>query len=132
METFRSSVVFTCVAVALACTSPAGEAAALASPAPLAATQSGRIEHVSPARDSVCPVPKRFEWTAVEGADRYAMELSNDIDMLVFSHDSIRGMTLEMPAGAVLAAGTYFWRVTAARDGCPVGDSGRAAFVVRE
>ena len=127
MATFRYSLFVSCVAVALACSSPAGQSAA-----PRAQEPPGVIDPVAPARDSVGPSPKRFEWTAITAADHYAIELTTDIDIVVFTHESLREPALTMPADFALVAGTYFWRVTAVRDGRLVGDSGRSAFVVRD
>ena len=133
MATFRYSAVVACVAIALACATPAGQSGATA-PAPPSDVQNrlGVIDPVTPERDSVGPPPKGFEWTAIEGADHYELGLSNDLDGVVFSHNDVRGTTLAMPAEVSLMAGTYFWRVTAERAGRLVGDSGRSAFVVRE
>jgi hypothetical protein len=125
MATFRSSAVIFIVVVALACTKTPGQSAA-------AAQSPGVIDPITPGRDSVGPAPKRFEWTAIEGADHYEIEVLTDIDMEVFSHDDVRGTTLPMPAEVTLTPGTYFWRVGAVRNGRLVGDSGRTAFVVRE
>ncbi len=74
----------------------------------------------------------QFEWTAIQGAERYEIELSNDIDMVVFTHEDVRATALPMPKDFTLMPGTYYWRITAVRGGRLVGDSGRSAFVVRE
>ncbi|MDO8679540.1 MAG: hypothetical protein Q7R30_13375 [Acidobacteriota bacterium] len=129
MEIFRCSLVVFTIAIALACTKTAGESD---SPATPAAQGPGVIDPVTPGRDSVGPAPRRFEWTAIKGADHYEIELLTDIDMEVFSHGDVRGTILPMPDGVTLTPGTYFWRVGAVRDGRLVGDSGRTAFVVRE
>ena len=130
MATFRYSVAALILAVAVACTKTAGQAevpgAAPTGQGPAA------IDPINPARDSVGPAPKRFEWTAIKGAEHYEIEVLTDIDMEVFSHGDVRGTTLPMPAEVTLTPGTYFWRVGAVRDGRLVGDSGRTAFVVRD
>lgn len=125
METFRCSVLVFAIALGLACTKTAG------GPAP-AAQGPAAIDPIMPGRDSVGPAPKRFEWTAIKGADHYEIELLTDIDMEVFSHGDVRGTILPMPEGVTLTPGTYFWRVGAVRDGRLVGDSGRTAFVVKD
>lgn len=87
------------------------------------------IEHVSPKRDSVGPAPTRFEWTAVAAADSYLFELQNEIG-LVASSKGIQGTSLDWPQDQRLPAGTYFWIVSAVRDGRAIAGSGRSAFVV--
>jgi hypothetical protein len=135
MATFRSSLVVFIVVVALACTKTPGQSdvtAASVAGGSAAAQGTGVIDPITPGRDSVGPAPKRFEWTAIKGADHYEIEVLTDIDMEVFSHDDVRGTNLPMPEGVTLTPGTYFWRVGAVRDGRLVGDSGRTAFVVRD
>lgn len=89
------------------------------------------IEHVSPARDSVGAKPARFEWTAAEGADRYAIGVWDDVDRLMWRNDRVEKTSVTLPDDVELAFGTYFWSVTALRDGRPVAETGRSAFVVR-
>ena len=136
MATFRCSVVLFILAVMLACTKTPGQsdvtAASATAPGSTAAQGPAAIDPVTPGRDSVGPAPKRFEWTAITGAEHYEIEVLTDIDMEVFSHDDVRGTILPMPDGVTFTPGTYFWRVGAVRDGRLVGDSGRTAFVVRE
>jgi hypothetical protein len=100
-----------------------------AAAAPAAAQQL--IQHVSPRRDSVGPQPKQFEWTAVVGADTYAMGIWNEVDRMVFRVDNVPGTTYSPPAELQLEAGTYFWTVTAVHDDQEIASSGLAAFVVR-
>jgi hypothetical protein len=90
------------------------------------------LDHVTPARDSVGPMPSRFAWTAVDGADSYAVGIWNEVDMLVWRADNIATPFIAWPGERALDPGTYFWSVTALREGRPIADSGRSAFVVVE
>ena len=87
------------------------------------------IEHVSPGRDSVGAQPKKFEWTAVPGADGYALLLVNEVDIEMWE-TTVQATTIEVPKELVLDAGTYYWAVGAFRGGRQVAYSGRSAFVV--
>lgn len=112
--------------VCLACTTSQPPEAA----APVAAISRQQIEHVTPKRDFVGPSPARFEWTAADGVDSYNIEVSTEIDSVVFRQGGVRGTTIDLPAGAKLDPGTYFWRIVGVKDGRTLADSGRAAFVV--
>jgi hypothetical protein len=90
------------------------------------------LDHITPARDSVGPMPSRFAWTAVDGADSYAVGIWNEVDTLVWRADNIATPFVAWPGGRALDPGTYFWSVTALREGRPIADSGRSAFVVVE
>jgi hypothetical protein len=91
---------------------------------------SKTLDHVTPARDSVGPMPSRFAWTPVDGADAYAVGIWNEVDMLVWRADNIATPYIAWPGERVLDPGTYFWSVIALREGRPIADSGRSAFVV--
>jgi hypothetical protein len=118
------------VVIGLACTSP--HEARERETAPVEAEQRlPTIEHVSPARDSVGTRPTRFEWTAAEGADRYAIGVWDDVDRLMWRQDRVEGTSVALPDDVDLGFGTYFWSVTAFRAGRPVAETGRSAFVVR-
>jgi hypothetical protein len=93
--------------------------------------QGPRIDHVAPARDSVGPRPDRFEWTAADGAEQYTLALWTEVGSLLWRADRIRGTSFVLPKDVELEFGTYFWTVTAFRDGRPLVDSGRSAFVVK-
>ncbi len=131
METFRSSLVLAIVFASLAC-ARASEAPtpATAPPdrAPKAAVQQA-LDHVSPARDSVGAQPKAFEWTAVPGAEGYALLVVNEVDMEIWEV-TVQATTIAVPKEIVLDSGTYFWAVAAFQGGRQVAYSGRAAFVV--
>jgi hypothetical protein len=103
----------------------------LACSAPAATVQDNiaLIEHIAPKRDSTGGVPPKFEWTAVKGADLYVLSMWNDIDMLIFKQQ-LDSTSTEWPKGITVDEGTYFWEVLAMRGGRPVGESGRAAFVI--
>jgi hypothetical protein len=90
------------------------------------------LDHVSPARDSVGPSPTRFAWTAVKGADNYAMGIWSEADVLVWRADGVKGTSVSVPAGLTFPPGTYFWTISALRGTEQIADSGIAAFVVRE
>ena len=89
------------------------------------------IDHIAPARDTVGAAPTRFEWTAAEGADEYAIGIWNDIDRLMWRNDHVRGTSVVIPKDIEFEFGTYFWAVTALRDKRPIAESGRSAFVVK-
>ena len=89
------------------------------------------IEHVSPARDSVGAQPTRFEWTAAQGADRYAIGVWDDVDRLMWRNDRVEGTSVTLPKDVELGFCTYFWSVTALREGRAIAETGRSAFVVR-
>jgi hypothetical protein len=88
------------------------------------------INHLTPARDSSGSAPARFEWTPVTGTERYAIGIWNDVDMLMWRRDDLLVPTVTLPSELKLEFGTYFWSVTALRADTPIGESGRAAFVV--
>lgn len=134
MATFRSNVLVALALASLACARApqTAEPAAMTSPGPEPALIAQQvIEHLAPKRDSVGPAPSRFEWTPVKDADSYLFELHNEIS-LVASSKGITGTVLEWPKDQRLAPGTYFWMVSAMRDGRAIAGSGRSAFVVSE
>jgi hypothetical protein len=90
------------------------------------------IDHLTPRRDSVGPMPDLFSWTPVPGATRYALGLWDDVDRLQWRRDDIPEAKVTRPDELRLEPGTYFWSVTALRGNDAVGESGRAAFVVRD
>ena len=138
MATFRSRLVLALLAfLGLACvtreTAAAPEAAPVAAaPVEEAKIQKDRIEHVTPRRDFVGPLPTRLEWTAVEGADSYAVSVENEIEIAVFDQAGITATSTPWPAGLRIEPGTYFWRIVGMKAGRMIADSGRAAFVVRD
>jgi hypothetical protein len=89
------------------------------------------IEQVRPRRDSSGPQPQKFEWTSVQGADNYAMGIWDEADRLLFRADRIPDTFYEPPTEFQLAAGTYFWTVSAVRDGAEIASSGLSAFMIR-
>jgi hypothetical protein len=129
MATFRSKflapILFASVACAQASEAPASAGVALGAEAPAVQT----IEHLVPARDSVGAQPKKFEWTAVPGAEGYAFLLVNEIDIEMWE-TTVQATSLEVPKELVLDSGTYYWAVGAFTGGRQVAYSGRAAFVV--
>ncbi|MEO8679795.1 MAG: hypothetical protein ABI665_12155 [Vicinamibacterales bacterium] len=96
------------------------------------AGQMPTIEHVLPARDSVGPAPQRFEWTAVKGADSYAIGVWSEVDVLWWRADNISTNSVAWGGERPLEPGTYFWSVTAVRGDRAIADSGLAGFVVRQ
>ncbi len=118
--------------ISVACSSPLGQRETSSTPeaaAPEARAQI--IDHLTPRRDSVGSVPSRFAWTPIAGADSYALGLWNEVDVLVWRADHLQTPSVAFPADLSLEQGTYFWSVTAFRDGRPAAESGRSAFVVR-
>ena len=100
--------------------------------AEVAAIQKQQIEHVTPRRDFVGPLPTRLEWTAVDGVDSYAISVENEIDIPVFEQDGIKTTSVPWPKEVRIEPGTYFWRIVGIKGDRVVADSGRAAFVVME
>lgn len=117
------------VALALAC-APSAERR---DEAPQQAQESTApsIRLLVPATDSTGGVPARFEWTAVEGADRYVIGVWSEVDRLMWSQGDIPGTSIDRPAELDLDAGTYVWRVSAIRNDRQLADSGWSAFIVR-
>jgi hypothetical protein len=128
-STWTAVTVAAAVTVALACTS--SHEARESEPPPAVEQRLPTIDHVAPARDSVGAQPTRFEWTSADGADRYAIGIWDDVDRLMWRSDKIDGTSVVMPSDVELSFGTYFWSVTALRDGRPIAETGRSAFVVR-
>ncbi len=89
-----------------------------------------RLDHLIPARDSQGSQPRRFEWTAVPGADSYSIGIWNEVDMMIWRHDRIAATFFE-PTDLRLDPGTYFWTISAIKDGEEIAASGLSAFVVR-
>ncbi len=94
-------------------------------------TRSARLDHVTPARDSMGRMPTKFEWTAVAGADEYSIGVWNEVDMLLWRMNHIPGNSIVVPDDFTLEPGTYLWTVSALRNGEQIAESGLAAFVVR-
>ena len=136
MATFRSKLLIPMLFASVAC-AQASEAPASASAAPAsgaealatAASEAQNIDHLAPPRDSVGAQPKKFEWTAVPGAEGYAFLLVNEIDIEIWE-TTLQATTLDLPTELVLDSGTYYWAVGAFRGGHQMAYSGRAAFVV--
>jgi hypothetical protein len=112
----------------LACTPSANETIG----AGVAGITRQRIEHVAPKRDFVGAAPLKLEWTAADGVDSYTVTVMNEVDAVLLDYKGAHGTSIDWPKEVGLESGTYFWRVVGVRDGRPVADSGRAAFVVRE
>ena len=125
----RLLVLAACIAAAAAACTPS---AARSGDASAPASARGRnVDHLSPARDSVGPAPTRFAWTAIEGADLYAVGIWNEVDVLIWRQDNVPSTSVTLPDTVQLEPGTYFWAVSALREGSQIAESGLAAFVVR-
>jgi hypothetical protein len=92
--------------------------------------QAPRLDHLIPQRDSQGSQPTRFEWTAVPQADSYSIGVWNEVDMLIWRKDHIPTNSF-VPDDLRLEPGTYFWTISALREGEEITASGLAAFVVR-
>jgi len=119
------------VMLALACAPSAEHDAAIVDASQQKSGAAPTIRHLTPAADSVGGLPSRFEWTPVDGADRYAIGVWNDVDRLLWRREDISTVSVDRPAELDLDAGTYFWRVSAIRENQQLADSGWSAFVVR-
>jgi hypothetical protein len=95
-----------------------------------AASNTPTLDHVMPARDSQGSQPARFEWTAVPQADSYSIGIWNEVDMLIWRKDGIPNNYF-VPTDLRLEPGTYFWTISALRQGEEITASGLSAFVVR-
>jgi hypothetical protein len=89
------------------------------------------IDHVAPVRDSIGAAPTRFTWTAIDGAELYAIGIWNEVDQLIWRQDNVPTTSVTLPDDVRLEPGTYFWTVSALREGSQIAESGLAAFVVR-
>lgn len=127
MATYRSNALIAVVLASLACAGAADRPETQSSA--VTASSQDAVQHVSPARDSVGPQPKAFEWTAVSGAEGYALLLVNEVDMEIWEV-TIQSTSVDLPTGLILESGTYYWAVGAFRGGHQVAYSGRSAFVV--
>ena len=137
---FRLASVVTLVALGMACAHSTSQNAKV-DPSLRGATaidrqvQGGgsnapRLDHLIPARDSQGSQPTRFEWTAVPQADSYSIGVWNEVDMLIWRKDHIPTNSF-VPTDLRLDPGTYFWTISALREGDEIATSGLAAFVVR-
>ena len=134
MATSRSNLIFLFVLVGLACAPREVTPAANATPetAAVAAIQKIEIEHVTPRRDFVGPLPTKLEWTAAPGVDSYAINVEDEIEIPVFDQEGITTTSVPWPKELKIPPGTYFWRIIGLKAGKVIADSGRAAFVVHE
>ena len=140
-RTFRLASVVALVALGMACAHSTSQTAPV-DPSVRGATaidrqiQGGsgatapRLDHLIPARDSQGSQPARFEWTAVPQADSYSIGVWNEVDMLIWRKDHIPTNSF-VPTDLRLDPGTYFWTISALREGEEITTSGLAAFVVR-
>lgn len=132
MATFRCSPTVVFVLMSLAC-APRDSAPELsAATAEVAVIQRIQIEHVTPRRDFVGPLPTKLEWTAADGVDSYEVSVENEIEIPVFDQEGIKTTSVPWPQGLRIEPGTYYWRIVGMKGGKLVADSGRAAFVVME
>ena len=93
-------------------------------------SRSMQIEHVTPRRDFVGPLPTVLEWTAADGVDSYAISVENEIEIPVFDQEGITTTSVPWPKDLRIEPGTYYWRIVGLKGDRVVADSGRAAFVV--
>ena len=98
----------------------------------VALIQNQRIEHVTPRRDFVGPLPVKLEWTSVDGVESYGIRVENEIEIPVFDQDGIKTTSVPWPKEARVEPGTYYWRIVGLKGDRVIADSGRAAFVVIE
>jgi hypothetical protein len=117
----------------VSCTHPGAhqEAAPATATSSRATDRNQRLDHVAPARDSVGSAPKTFSWTAFQGADSYSIGVWNEVDVLVWRQNNIPTNSVTRPDDVPLEPGTYFWSISALRNGEELADSGLSAFVVR-
>ena len=129
---WKGAMVAAALAVAASsCAQKGTHQEAATSAATRASERPQRLDHVSPARDSIGSAPKTFTWTAVPGADSYSIGIWNEVDVLVWRQNDIPATSVTRPDDVPLEPGTYFWSVSALRNGEELADSGLSAFVVR-
>ena len=130
---WQSTAAAVLVTMSLSC----AQSASRHEPAPSGASSrndsrsSANIDHLTPARDSIGSSPSRFVWTKIDSANSYSIGVWNEVDVLVWRQNNIPTTSVTMPEDVRLDPGTYFWSVSALRDGQQVAESGLAAFVVR-
>jgi hypothetical protein len=134
--TWRLAGVVALMTSAAACAPAIGANQSASSPAPAgtaaSAPQQRRvIDHLQPSRDSIGRAPVRFTWTAIEGADDYAIGVWNEVDQMIWRQTHITATSIDRPEEIRLEPGTYFWSVSALQGEQELADSGLAAFVVR-
>lgn len=128
---WAATAIVIAIVIAIACTLLPGRGESSAALLPVQKEKSAEtIDHLNPARDSTGAAPSRFEWTPVPGADRYAIGVWDDVGRLVWRQDHLRAPSAARPNEVQLELGTYFWSVSAIRDGRQVAESGMSAFVV--
>jgi hypothetical protein len=136
MATFRSKLPNTqlilVICFGVACMARDGAPAAVAANLEEAKIQKLEIEHVTPRRDFVGPLPTKLEWTAVAGVETYAINVEDEIEIPVFDQQGITTTSVPWPKEVRPLPGTYFWRIVAIKGGRVIADSGRAAFVVKD
>ena len=132
MATFRCNPTIVFVLMSLACAPRESAPEPSAATAGVAVIQKIEIEHVTPRRDFVGPLPTKLEWTAAEGADSYDISVENEIEIPVFDQEDIKTTSVPWPKDFRIEPGTYFWRIVGLKGGKIIADSGRAAFVVME
>lgn len=125
---FRLMTLVAVIAAAAACTPSAAKSGDIR---PQRSERARNVDHVSPARDAIGAPPTRFTWTAIDGADRYAIGIWNEVDQLIWREDNVPSTSVTLPDTVRLEPGTYFWSVSALREGSQIAESGLAAFVVR-
>ena len=131
MATSRFSPTILLVLLGLAC-APSASAPETSAPVEVAVIQKIQIEHVTPRRDYVGPLPTKLEWTAAEGADSYDVSVENEIELPVFDQEDIKTTSVPWPKDFRIEPGTYFWRIVGLKGGRVIADSGRASFVVMQ
>jgi hypothetical protein len=132
MATFRCRQWLLVALLSLACAPRESTPQPGASTADVARIQKLQIEHVTPRPDYVGRTPATLEWTAVAGAESYAVSVETEIEIPVFDQEGIKTTSVPWPKEVRVEPGTYYWRITGVRGGKIIGDSGRAAFVVME
>ena len=131
MAIFRFNPTIVLVLLSLACV-PGESTSQPPAPVEVAAIQKIQIEHVTPRRDFVGPLPTTLEWTAVDGVDSYAVSVENEIEIPVFDQEGITTTSVPWPKEVRIDSGTYYWRIVGIKGNRVIADSGRAAFVVME
>lgn len=131
-RTWRWTAALAVFAIASACASSAARREEASSASSQDESRAQTVDHLLPARDSIGSAPTRFSWTAIDGADSYAIGVWSEVDVLIWRQNNIPATSVTRPDDVRFEPGTYFWSVSALREGRQIGESGLAAFVVRE
>jgi hypothetical protein len=77
------------------------------------------------------PFDRTFDWNPIDGATDYRVVVFTDDGERSFEVHDLRTTSVALAKTVTLPAGSYFWQVTALRDGQAVGESARIPFTIK-